>query len=171
MIASFKTHWKSGLPTYFIPKIYQSLLENYSKIKILYSFHHCRKLYNQGFGEDYFITGSLESKFTAKHHTIRAGSRWKAGMKIHFGINPRSKNYFQFAPVILVKSVQEIEIRRYKYSSFKIFVDGKELSLIQRNQIALNDGFTNVYDIRDFFVPKEGDIFKGQIIHWTDLKY
>lgn len=120
--------------------------------------------------------------FNAKHyniakpklHTIRAGNRWEAGMDIHFAINPRSKNYFQFAPVIPCVSVQEIEIIHTGYSpnTPAVYVsNGKSLmnplSYSEIETLAQNDGFDSV---EQFFAWFNKD-FKGQLIHWSDLRY
>jgi len=48
-----------------------------------------------------------------KIHTIRRGSRWRKGMKIHFQIwdgKPYRSNSIQFAPVIECTGAQDIEI-------------------------------------------------------------
>lgn len=107
-----------------------------------------------------------------KLHTIRDGG-WKKGMKIHFCINNRSKNRYQFAPVRLVESVQNITITYPQDETEKLIsnpevrVDGKILNHYLVGQLAQNDGFPN---LEEFFKWFSGD-FAGIIIHWTTLKY
>ncbi|UBM58265.1 hypothetical protein LAG90_15785 [Marinilongibacter aquaticus] len=103
-----------------------------------------------------------------KLHTFRTGKRWKAGDAIHFAIRARTKKYFQFAPVMRVKSVQDIEIRKSDSLPGTIVkVDGRILSEAEVEQVALNDGF---HSLMHFWVYFE-DGLQGQIVHWTDLKY
>lgn len=178
MTLSFQTKWPSrmgelaGQPNYFVERIWRSLkseeLVSYSKYWI-YQDDHLSKL-------GYFWDDGLFLK--PKHHTIRYDphNRWKPGMKIHPVINNRTKNRFQFAPVLECVSVQEIEIINLS-SSKKIinienekdnpfFSDGdrEDLELIN---LVHNDGFPSVKAFFQYF----NEDFKGKIIHWTDLKY
>ena len=54
-----------------------------------------------------------------KKHTIRKDEkdRWKVGNDIHFVINNRTKNRFQFAPITKVKSIQIIKIKLLNLST------------------------------------------------------
>lgn len=122
----------------------------------------------------YIFNAKHYNKAKPKLHTIRAGNRWEAGMDIHFAINSRSKNYFQFAPVIPCVSVQEIEIIHTGYSPNTPVVyvhNGKSLmnplSYSEIEILAQNDGFDSV---EQFFAWFNKD-FTGQLIHWTDLRY
>lgn len=105
-----------------------------------------------------------------KLHTIREDSsnRWRAGMDIHFVINNRTKNRFQFAPVVNCVSIQNIEIKYFKTFVYpEVIIDGKMMSYLALGDVAINDGFDSV---DDFFAYFNKD-FKGKIIHWTDLRY
>lgn len=128
--------------------------------------------------EGYYTHLNLHPKF----HTIRPDphNRWRPGTKIHFVINNRTKDRFQFAPVIEVKSVQEIEITRHgplaeipmtmKYHrvGMKVVIDGGLVDGYEMLEfLALNDGFNSVEDFLKYFNYD----FSGKIIHWTDLKY
>lgn len=112
----------------------------------------------------------LIGDYTPKVHTIRVDSkrRWKVGNKIHFYYNSRTPNMFQFAPVVTCTGVQKISIkwsrRRDKVS---IMVDGRNLSSEEREQLAVNDGFSSYEDFLIYF----NQDFNGVLIHWTQLKY
>lgn len=114
-----------------------------------------------------------------KIHTIRAGSRWKAGDLIHMAYGVRSKNYEQFNKGIeglqRVVSVQEIEMEWFENAKqkgswiVKITIDGKFVhDPRETNRLAVNDGFASFLEFFDWFSHKD---FKGQIIHWTDYRY
>jgi len=148
-------------PTYFVEKIWQCFPEEYKAV-----------YFND------FLEGLIEidydfqvnaSDFRAKKHTIRRdkSNRWEAGTKIHFSINVRKKNLFQFAPVINVISTQSIEINNIAPFLCGVFIDGNELSGKEIETLALNDGFDTVDDFWNYFTED----FKGKIIHWTNLKY
>jgi hypothetical protein len=108
-----------------------------------------------------------------KKHTIRKDEkdRWKVGNDIHFVINNRTKNRFQFAPIIKVQSIQKIEmvIRGVKNERpINVYIDDEIIGLGNGlEQLALNDGFDSLEDFYDYF--KDG--FKGKLIHWTDARY
>ncbi|RWX03382.1 hypothetical protein [Flavobacterium cerinum] len=147
----------NGKPTYFMEKIATSLKEVYGEWLP-------RKYQHESFDVAY------ASDAKPKHHTIREDlkNRWKVGMFIHFVINNRTPNRFQFAPsVFQCKSIQEIEILHLNKIQQAIMVDGRYLTVFEMENLAENDGFDC---IGDFFTYFNKD-FKGKIIHWTDLKY
>jgi len=106
-------------------------------------------------------------------------------------VNSRSKNYFQFAPVVEVVSVQRIviqwyikdivskEVNRLKGSCLNIedptipvcwiggniFAYGRDAKNWQI--LAQNDGFPSVEAFFNWF----SEDFTGQIVHWTERKY
>lgn len=124
--------------------------------------------------------------YKPKKHTIREDekNRWKADNKIHFVINNRTKDRFQFAPICKVKSTQKLSIiydgtkfpvdiyiddELYWSLSYRleewIVVEFKDVYFLDFIQ---NDGFD---DIDDFFMWLPEGYFVGKIIHWTDLRY
>lgn len=124
---------------------------------------------------DYLETAS------PKIHTIRKdrSGRWKEGRNIHFVINNRMKNRFQFVPQLIpVISTQMIwirpnekmilverhvgETRQWEASFYWHPLTEKD-----KKQLIKNDGFDNSEDFWDFFQEE----FGGVIIHWTNLKY
>lgn len=170
----FKETFPNGEPTDFIAKIWKSLLMQDSGWFLpLLTFAHD---YYAKFGKLWFTN----PKFEEKPHSIRKGKRWKAGMKIHFCIGLRTKNYFRFAPIIPVVSVQDIEIM-YTGADVAVYIDkqlfykkykkqsGATITINPQNlqKLAVNDGFNS---IEHFFEWFNAD-FSGQIIHWTKLKY
>lgn len=202
----------AGQPTYFVEKVLKSLPDKENYYPALcgncgwkgmssicgggdaiadtgdYSDPCCpkceRETINDYCGVELLNDGYYQqSSVNPKLHTIRAGNRWEAGMDIHFAINPRSKNYFQFAPVMECTSVQEIELRWWKpehpeqyindyddASNMRycdVYVDGKLMSTGYVKKLAQNDGFDSV---EQFFAWFNKD-FKGQLIHWSDLRY
>lgn len=119
-----------------------------------------------------------------KHHSIRADEkdRWKVGMNIHFVINNRTKNRFQFAPILKVISLQKFELKytiEKTKTTAQVYIDdvlqGEAVwvncqlrnSSATIDQLAQNDGF----DSTDGFFEWFDQDFTGKIIHWTNLRY
>lgn len=164
----------NGKPNYFPEKIWIGLDPMITPDYYTYRDWHFDKFCKYWDGA---WTETEETNFKPKLHTIRLDekNRWGAGADIHFVINNRKPNRFQFAPVIKCVSVQNIEINYVnKCSDFpRVTIDGKvryvfvKDDLIIMKQLAINDGFNSV---EDFFAYFNKD-FTGKIIHWTDLKY
>ncbi len=168
MILPFSTQM-NGKPTYFVEKIWETILQKGIQIKI----NDFIELGHNALPRNY-IVGTHKPKL----HTIREDKkeRWKPGTKIDFFINCRQVNMFRFAPVLPVVSVQKIEII-YKGIFIAVVVDkilfytdadftfGKGVEGML--QLAHNDGFDS---IKDFFAYFDKD-FTGKLIHWTDLRY
>ncbi len=190
MNLSFSTKWSTqmnalaGKPTHFVEKIWAGLLLNEELLNMpsneaLEYLYACEKNIHGWVEPVDFIE---VPKLTTIREDIH--DRWKAGNKIHFVINNRTKDRFQFAPVLRVKSVQKIEIFNYTNSSksliqysalendctyriYSVLIDGKQLRSEQVDRLAINDGFPSVEAFFNFF-DKD---FSGKIIHWTDLRY
>jgi hypothetical protein len=171
MTLGFSTKIK-GDPTYFVEKIWQGIKDHEITAELRDA------TFNHSFNWDAFAIVS------PKIHTIREDkkNRWKVSNKIHFVINNRTKNRFQFAPILKVKSIQKFEIK-YQYLKEKtiasVFMDEVlqgEVILINCviktssftvDNISLNDGFESTNDFLEWFSTD----FKGKMIHWTDCKY
>lgn len=179
MTLGFRTKWQienmpihmADKPTYFIEKIWASLINSIDDINISHYEEYLdahKSIFNSDFGYN-------ELYINPKKHTIRkdTNNKWKAGNNIHFVINNRTKNRFQFAPVVQCFSTQEIFITYNericeKHSSEPaVFIDDKIVDYKTIEALAINDGFENEMD---FFAWFRND-FKGKIIHWTSLKY
>jgi len=106
-----------------------------------------------------------------KIHTIREdkNNRLQVGTKIHFTVGNRTKNRFQFAPIVPVVSVQDIWIIHTKNDKQFLVYNNywQQLTPIQVENLAINDGFDSVDDFWAFFNKD----FMGKIIHWTDFRY
>lgn len=161
----------NGKPTMFIEKIWQSLLRDNVEMNINefeVTFKKCLPL----------IGKMKVGEYYQKKHTIRKDTkrRWKEGMDIHMVINNRTKDRFQFAPVLKVKSIQRV-FMTYAYNDLiQISVDGTELfGHDQRLIFAKNDGFDTWEDFFNWFYPiimnDPKEQFSGILIHWTDLEY
>lgn len=196
MTLSFRTHWGkemgdlAGKPTHFAEKIIRGLYVN----EII-----CRT-------EQYYLVAELNKKnrfhinledVVPKFHTIREDKkdRWKVGSKIHFVVNNRTKDRFQFAPVLQVKSIQKIEfiptwergegrrtmiiIDGLRHGTFwhdiKVLVGGRYVleadgfGESEGCKLAKNDGFDTLDDFFKFFKNDRPKTYK--LIHWTTLKY
>jgi hypothetical protein len=116
------------------------------------------------------LNPSLLAKVGIKIHTIRADpqNRWRVGMPIHFVVNNRTPQRFQFAPALPVRAIQTIKIRWYEdHQKIDVLVDNLPLDRHQILTLAKNDGFENICDFANYFSSD----FDGIIIHWTDFVY
>lgn len=105
-----------------------------------------------------------------KVHTIRQGSRWKAGHTIHFYQKVRQPGMSKFHPDGRVTSTQHVRI---DYDNGRqLFVNGRRLQGAELEGFALRDGFPNSELLFRWFADThKGLFFEGQLIHWTDLRY
>lgn len=167
MILPFSTKFADGSKTCFVRKIWDGLhaiVPDYDSEKLFYAQKHFEK-FNQPWD------GLNRDIQFPKIHTIRhdVHDRWKPGMKIHAVIFNRSKQQFQFAPVLVCKSTQRIEI--IYYDTFpvcvEVKVDGLSLTRSEILTLAINDGFAGIVSFWNFFNKS----FSGKIIHWTECKY
>ena len=128
-----------------------------------------------GFNEQ-FVNKILDG---SKIHTIRFdnGNRWKVGNKIHFATGVRTKKYKQFMEGTCI-DVQKILITRFNCNEFNISIDNKKLSRHQCELLSKKDGFNNLIDFIEWFLPLKNCSFEygphtwsGRLIHWTNFKY
>jgi len=181
MILPFSTHFPkdkgslSGKPTFFMEKIYASLMFDNLVVAFRNSDGHVelRQLSTEleKFLKLKNIKGIQISDFVPKRHTIRknSGERFKHGTKIHASLYVRTKKQFQFAPIFICKRTQSIEIVWSKENSYDVdvYINGKECSYETICQLAKNDGFDSMADFFEYF----NEDFYGSIIHWTDFRY
>jgi len=113
-----------------------------------------------------------------KIHTIRAGNRWKPGMKIHYAIGVRTKNCDIFKigqcisvqPIIMRYGLRNtiIEIMNGDKHSVTFFANTNEYM----DALIKNDGFDNPYYFYQWFGLHDINChFEGQIIHFTYFRY
>ena len=118
-----------------------------------------------------------------KIHTIRSDKtkRWKPGMWIHWWFkSPRnlSCNPYSFRVIDRAAqeinhciSVQEITIVNADHGCvLNVFIDGRKLSESEIFDLAINDGLHWNQFVK-WFVPGNGDVYQGRLIHWTNKKY
>ena len=172
MILPFSTQL-NGKPTYFVEKIWSSLMPKYAEPK----YNPMRYILPQVYFEC-IDKGFLNmNPHNAKYHTIREDKkeRWKPGRKIDFFINCRQKSMFRFAPVLPVVSVQKVTMSYLWGKVIMITIAGREMYPSEKEQFAMNDGFDNWESFFEYFYDviknTEDNFFTGKIIHWTDLKY
>lgn len=126
-----------------------------------------------------YIDEVLKYEKSPKIHTIRRDEkdRWKPGNKIHFVTGNRTKDRFQFAPVLTVKAIQKIRILQCDGNPCVYLWAGDEVGFMPfafqgyndegLKALAINDGFESVEAFFEYF----NEDFEGKIIHWTDTKY
>jgi hypothetical protein len=167
----------AGKPTYFVEKIYKSILKPTDHVPIT------------GIEESLSLFALTDAD--PKGHTIRGGHKWKAGdwfRPVVWGddINPKSgrkgpyqSKQIQFAPPIEVKKTWDFEMDILGVCSiappgeqviYTFEYDDKYPDSLD-NEIAKNDGLSP----EDFYFwfsrsPdfKRNDGFDGQIICWND---
>lgn len=173
----FSTHFSKyipvigGKPTYFIDRIWlciaaHQLIDDalFRSEKNKYAIEHYTKKRENW---DYYYGNN------AKWHTIRKGNRFKKGDKLHMIVYNRTKNRFQFCPVLECTGTQDIFMTYAHNNIIEMSIDGTYF--YDRERVALNDGFDSYDEFFYFFyqaIMKDPDqSFSGQIIHWTNLKY
>lgn len=169
MTLSFKTQI-NGQPTYFADKIIKGLTD-----KKIISRSDVYPLCIEYWGTKY---ASKYPLVYPKLHTIRKddSDRWKAGNKIHFVINNRTKNRLQFAPVVNVVSIQKVLIDPIRESIVIVNSATTDACMKKLNddntfQFALNDGFNSLREFFSYFRNQNPNPKIYKIIHWTSLTY
>lgn len=100
-----------------------------------------------------------------KIHTFRAGSRWRAGMLIHFYAKNRQPGMYLFYPIQQVLSVQAAEL-----TAEGMHLDGRRLEGAELELFAQRDGFATAAEFFAFFEGRELPLV-GQLIHWSPVRY
>jgi hypothetical protein len=169
-----KYHPKAGEPTYFVEQFWNSIQK---KPKIVGILNDNPFIISNGIVQEFIRSINIDID-TEKHHTIRAGKRFKKGDFFSprvwgTDINPKSgksgpyhSKQIILAPDTEILEVWDIEID--KWQCVYINGTGKILSVHNEIKIANNDGL-KVQDFFDWF-PKLP--FSGQIICWNEnVKY
>ena len=149
-----KYHPKAGQPTYFVEKFWKSLdmpiNQNIGLVGLKYENVH----------------------LNGKHHTIRAGERWKKGQyfspRVWSG-KPYNSKQIIIAPDTEIKNIWSVEID----VEGVFYINGKQIdvtfSICDGRTVADNDGLDSD-DLLNWFPV--GKPFKGQIICWNgSIKY
>jgi hypothetical protein len=162
-------HPRAGEPTYFVEKLYKSILKPTDHVPIT--------------GIESGLSLFALADAQPKHHTIRAGHRWKVGdwfsPRVWSG-KPYNSKQIVIAPDIQVKKVWDFEMD--KCGVCAIAKPGKQVIYTFEyddqwpdsldNDIAKNDGLTPA----DFYFwfsrspefKRSEDGFSGQIICWNE---
>ena len=125
MILPFSTKFKDGKETNFIEKIWLGLIAHQLNPV---SYNSYRNTLVES-GKTLLMPSNndlIKPGFKPKYHSIREdkNNRWRPGVKIHMVVFNRTKNRFQFAPVLECKSVQDINIV-YADQRVNVFIDCK----------------------------------------------
>lgn len=167
MNLGFKKKFDNGSLTNFERKIAGGLLANWDAISIpTDDIEKTNKFSTQW--NDLTIEDN-------KIHSIRSGDRWRTGMLVHMATGIRTKYYKCFAKVVC-QSVQNIEICFLNDGQVRIvYVDNIEV--FDFMELVENDGLT-LKQFQEWFFKSSvydsnygGQMFRGQIIHWTNKKY
>lgn len=167
-------HPRKGEPTYFVEKIWKSMLDqNIDFANYLYDTGKLKLLGKYQYADDAIYKVDNE---TPKHHTIRAGNRWKVGDKFSPRVwsgKPYQSKQITIAPDIEIKKVWNIKIENCGFYGL-LSINGIEFysqTSTEREgedrieKLAANDGLTS-NDLLDWFqFPKD---VEGQIICWND---
>jgi hypothetical protein len=149
-------HPRKGEPTYFVEKLLSS---------INYKYFDEQKQFSPRLSVD---------SFEPKHHTIRAGNRWKVGDKFSPRVwsgKPYQSKMITIAPDIEIKKVWDIKIQNFAdgmWIDFGNYHLSQHMDLEQTilPLVARNDGL-DMKDLIDWFkFPKHP--FFGQIICWNE---
>lgn len=143
-------HPRKGEPTYFVEKIARGLHSTGVR-----PFDIPYEIFST---EIYYIVDG-------KHHTIRAGNRWKVGdvfsPRVWSG-KPYASKQIEFAPPIEIKIVIPIGLR-FRGDFQEFYCNDCYLTSTSIIHLAQNDGL----EVKDFlsWFPKP---FEGQIICWNE---
>ena len=180
----FSTHFPWGEPTEFIQKMWAGLIQNkLADWREYEKFSSQAVKHSERVGE-IFMNGTGVSASIPKVHSLREDKNnfWYPGRKIHAVVFNRSKNRFQFVPVLECKSVQKVSIKKIPLSIpignyiYSVKIDEKVLGVYLDSDhyydtgllnLAENDGFSSVENFFRWFSKD----WTGKIIHWTNLKY
>ena len=156
-------HPKAGQPTYFVEKLWKSLGNldyQWDLVKVLQV-------------SDALNVKMPYSEFEPKHHTIRAGNRWKVGDKFSPRVwsgKPYNSKQIIIAPDIEIKKIWDVKVEKEVYYNensgvnviTKISINGAHKTA-NYEPLAKNDGLS-LDDLCDWFAKP----MIGQIICWNE---
>jgi hypothetical protein len=157
-------HPRAGEPTYFVEKLYKSILKPTDHVPIT--------------GIESGLSLFALADAQPKHHTIRAGHRWKVGdwfsPRVWSG-KPYNSKMITIAPDIQIKHTWDVELDACSVMSIALPGERQlytfEYDETLDDRIAANDGLSP----EDFYwwfsrSPefKKRKAFEGQIICWNE---
>lgn len=168
-------HPRKGQPTFFVDKLWESIKPSVEVMALYYSKANGVQYIHDPKGKGKYPP----TPFEPKHHTIRAGNRWKVGDKFSPRVwsgKPYASKQIIIAPDIELKKVWDVHIE-FIGSNIHVMIpkDSRtdEYFLISAGDVAKNDGL-DVHDFIEWFKihPKKKKKFIGQILCWNDeIKY
>jgi hypothetical protein len=164
-------HPKAGQPTWFVNKIWNCFRRVEDNSLPAQYFQWVKKFPSHS--DEYRKAVNADLAPEPKHHTIRAGNRWKSGDMASLRIwsdKPYRSKQIEFAQVE-VKKTWEFRILFEPFHKAIFYLNGNELSVRAVVQIAQNDGLTE-QDFLDWFKihPKSKSFeFIGQVISWSSV--
>lgn len=160
-------HPRAGQPTYFVEKLWESIYLEHAGWEGFWPLFFF-PLINSGNGFDI----GLHGKYQPKHHTIRAGNRWKAGDKFSPRVwsgKPYQSKQIIIAPDIEVKKVWSFDLLNRNGQAIPI-INGVERKTETLLKLAINDGL-DMFDLLDWFKFPKQKITNFQIICWNEVNY
>jgi hypothetical protein len=100
-----------------------------------------------------------------KVHTIREGQRWQAGDIAEFYARAQEPDRYEFRKPLPVLLVQDVEL-----TTDGLLVAGRRLPPPELLALAQADGFATAEELLAFFADKPLPL-RGQLVHWTGLRY
>lgn len=169
----FSTHFpanhpKAGHPTYFVEKIWGSLIIEgmHTKLQNYYLQYGGHLMKTKQLTDEYLEEEKLSEP---KYHTIRKGNRFKVGdtfsPRVWSGAPYRTPQQ-TIAPDTEIKRVWQIEILHRKVFINGVFYGQYSFGYNDPNiqKLAINDGLS----VNDFDYWFGDEPFNGQIICWSD---
>ena len=110
-----------------------------------------------------------------KIHSIRSDEkgRWKPGLNMQMATGTRTKYYNCFKETKCI-STQQIYMSYDWTLHISIGSGGAELYHLEKEKLAINDGFASYKEFKDWWIPimtKTNKEYRGKIIHWTPFRY
>lgn len=176
MIVGMSNKLANGKPTNFLAAIANCFV--LSEQNVVFPTSESQQIASE-FVERFAVPG-----IRPKYHTIRKGNRHKPGRTLQIATGVRTKHYHCHTEVVCI-SVQDIEIltsfsegRHFTQRNMSIKIDDDFWLENERiEELCLNDGLDPSDFFDWFFSNSEHDsnygcnVFNGQIIHWTKMKY
>jgi len=160
-------HPRAGKETYFVEKVWKSLCPNVPDLMKRPFVDHIEAYNNLTANTPTAELVEFED-LTPKHHTIRAGHRWKVGdwfsPRVWSG-KPYNSKQITFAPDIQIKKIIDFSILSGAICIGEWIMDGETEGHHETvERLAMNDGLSKSDLLQWFRYPKA---FDGQILCWN----
>lgn len=108
------------------------------------------------------------AKGLEKHHTIRAGDRWKVGD--FFSPRVWSGKFYASKQIVIAPPIEIKKIWTFEWNVTTVLLNDYPVNSLSIQEIAMNDGL-DYKDFKDWFnihPKKKQEIFVGQILCWNE---